>query len=184
MVQEDPVVRSEGGLMRTVAGTFFRAVLPAHREAALAGSRAAGRYSRPGVPTLYLSSSPAGVAAAMISHTRTGDPDREVLRFHVEARHIADLRDHQALRACGIDPAEAAAEWQNVVAAGGSPSSWRVREALERMGAHGLIDPSRRGPGLWHLALFTWNTDGAPTVRGLDRLGPCRPPLHFWIDRP
>jgi RES domain-containing protein len=56
-----------------VTGRCLRAVDPAHREAALAGSRAAGRYSRAGTPTLYLSSSREGVAAAMIAI----DPSRK-----------------------------------------------------------------------------------------------------------
>lgn len=161
----EPVIRRDSALMRTVTGSFFRAVDPAYREAALSGSRSAGRYSPPGVPTLYLSSSQAGVDAAMVAHTRDKAPDLEVLRFSVDAARIADLRDHDALRSVGIEPADAAAEWQDVVAAGGSPSSWRVRETLERLGAQGLIDPSRKQPELWHLTLFKWNTDGAPRVR-------------------
>jgi hypothetical protein len=35
---------------------------------------------------------------------------------------------------------------------------------LERLGAHGLIDPSRKQPHLWHLTLFDWNNPGAPCV--------------------
>lgn len=93
----------------TVHGTFFRAIDPAYRDFALAGSRSAGRYSRPEQPTLYLGSSPEGVEAAM-------------------------------------------------------PSSWRVRAQLEAVGASGLVDPSRKRPGLWHLVLFRWNEPGAPTV--------------------
>ncbi|MGO4230943.1 RES family NAD+ phosphorylase [Arthrobacter sp. YAF34] len=150
---------------RTVTGTFFRAVDPAYRDSALEGSRSAGRYSPPGVPTLYLSSSRDGVAAAMIAHSDARTPNLEVLQLEVEADRIVDLRDHATLKSIGIDPADAAADWQEVVAAGGSPSSWRVRETLERMGARGLIDPSRKQPHLWHLTLFTWNTDGTPRVR-------------------
>lgn len=167
MKHDAPAVRRDGALMRTVTGSFFRAVDPAYREEALSGSRSAGRYSPPDVPTLYLSSSRAGVAAAMIAHTRDSTPDLEVMRFSVEAARIVDLRDHEALRSVGLDPADAAADWQSVVAAGGSPSSWSVRERLERLGAHGLIDPSRKQPQLWHLTLFRWNTDGAPRVREL-----------------
>lgn len=152
-------------LARSVSGTFHRAVDAAHRAAALAGSRSAGRYSPPDVPTLYLSSSRDGVAAALIAHTGARSPDLEVLSFHVDAGRIVDLRAHEALRSIGIDPAAAAAEWQETAAAGGSPPSWGVREALEHRGAHGLIDPSRTRPGLWHLVLFRWNRAGAPTVR-------------------
>jgi RES domain-containing protein len=159
------MVGGDGPLACTVSGVFHRAVDPAHRAAALAASRAAGRYSPADVPTLYLSASPAGVAAAMIAHTGARSPTPDVLTVEVVADRIVDLRAHEALRTLGIDPADAAADWQEIVAAGGSPPSWRVREALERRGAHGLIDPSRKRPDLWHLVLFRWNRPGAPIVR-------------------
>ena len=89
---------------------------------------------------------------------------RSLLQFEVNAERIVDLRDHEALAAAGIDPADAAADWKEIVAAGGSPSSWRVREALQSLGAHGLIDPSRKQPHLWHLTLFDWNSPGTPSV--------------------
>ena len=165
MQRDQPVVSWENALMRTVEVSFYRAVDPAYRDAALAGSRSAGRYSPPDVPTLYLSSSPEGVAAAMIAHSDDRTPNLEVVQFNVEADRIVDLRDHEALKSVGIDPADAAADWQEVVAAGGSPSSWKVRETLERLGARGLIDPSRKQPHLWHLTLFAWNADGTPSVR-------------------
>ncbi|THJ64668.1 RES domain-containing protein [Arthrobacter echini] len=151
--------------MCTVRGSFYRAVDPAYRDLALVGSRSAGRYSPPEVPTLYLSSSPEGVAAAMIAHTGDRTTDREVLEFEVEAHRIVDLRDHEALQSIGISPADAAADWQGAVAAGDTPASWTVRETLQGLGANGLIDPSRKQPGLWHLTLFAWNADGAPGVR-------------------
>ncbi|SDL55510.1 RES family NAD+ phosphorylase [Arthrobacter sp. ok362] len=165
MQYAEPLVTQDNAVVRTVTGTFFRAVDPTYRAAALEGSRSAGRYSPPDVPTLYLSSSRDGVAAAMIAHSNGRTPNLEVLRFDVKADGIVDLRDHEALKSIGIDPADAAADWQQVVAGGGSPSSWKVRETLERSGAHGLIDPSRKQPHLWHLTLFTWNVEGSPSVR-------------------
>jgi RES domain-containing protein len=165
MAQRDqPAIGGDDPLLRTVTGSFYRAVDPAYRDVALAGSRSAGRYSPPDVPTLYLSASLEGVAAAMVAHTDDRTPGLRVLRFEVNAHRIVDLRDHEALTSVGIDPADAAADWQETVATGGSPSSWRVREALERLGAHGLIDPSRKQPHLWHLTLFDWNSPGAPSV--------------------
>lgn len=165
MKRDEPAVTRESTVMHTVTGSFYRAVDPAYPYAALAGSRSAGRYSPPDVPTLYLSSSPEGVAAAMIAHVGDRTPDLEVLRFEVKAHRIVDLRDREASKSVGVNPADAAAEWQQAVGAGVVPSSWKVREALERMGAQGLIDPSRKQPGLWHLTLFDWNTEGAPSVR-------------------
>jgi RES domain-containing protein len=161
----EPVIEGGDPLSRRVRGTFYRAVDPAYREFALAGSRAAGRYSPPGVPTLYLSSSPEWVVAAMIAHADHRAPDLKVLKFDVEAAGISDLRDPMTLAGLGIDPGDAAADWQVAVAAGRVPPSWVVREALEHHGARGLIDPSCKRPGLWHLTLFSWNRDGVPAVR-------------------
>ena len=172
MRRGQPLVGGSDPLRRTVSGPFYRAVDPAYRASALAGSRSAGRYSPPEVPTLYLSASRDGVAAAMVAHRDERTPDLEVLRFEVEADRIVDLRDRAALVSLGIDPADASADWQGAVARGEVPPSWRVREALEDRGAHGLIDPSRQRPGLWHLCLFRWNTAGAPAVRSGEDLGP------------
>lgn len=154
--------------MREVRGIFFRAVDPAHRAQALRGSRSAGRYSRPDEPTLYLSSSVDGVAAAMVAHRDARAAELEVVAVEVVASGIVDLRDAAALEGFEVDAADAAAPWQGVVAAGGEPPSWRVRDALVEAGAMGLIDPSRQRPGLWHLVLFRWNEMGGATVRILD----------------
>lgn len=146
-----------------VVGVFHRAVDSAHETSALQGSRLPGRYSAVGQSTLYLSSSPEGVAAAMIAHGGERS-DRTVLAFDVHAADIVDLRDPAAVSAAGVDSNDAAAPWQSIVAAGDVPPSWRLRRRLEALGAHGLIDPSRTRPGLWHLVLFRWNTEGTARV--------------------
>lgn len=149
-------------------GTFYRAADPRFREYATSGSRSVGRYSRAGEPTLYLSSSLEGVEAALIAHGGAGNgagtPSREILEIEVEASGIIDLRDAAAVDALGLDLADAIAPWQDLAASGGTPPSWAVRDRLIAAGAHGLIDPSRQRPGLWHLVLFRWNVPGAPAV--------------------
>jgi RES domain-containing protein len=165
MKSAKPLVERDGTYFTAVRGTFYRAVDPEYREDALAGSRTAGRFSPPDVPTLYVSSSPEGVEAAMIAHIEAGTPPREVLAFDIVACRIADLRDRTAMTALGVDPEAAAAPWQDDVVSGRRPASWRVRDALVERGALGLIDPSRKHPGLWHLTLFSWNRPGAASVR-------------------
>lgn len=159
------VADAEWTFTTTIRSSFFRAVNPAFRELALAGSRSAGRYSRAHEPTLYLSSSIAGVNAAMIAHRGARAERLDVVRVEVEAQGIIDLRDTEVLRAIGIDVADAVAPWQDDVAAGRSPRSWAVRNRALEVGAAGLIDPSRRDPGQWHLVLFRWNDGDAPSVR-------------------
>lgn len=147
-----------------VTGTFYRAVDPEHRDLALSGSRFPGRYSTAEQPTLYLSSSPEGVAAAVIAHDSARAAELEIVTVEVDAERILDFRDSVACSEAAIDRDASAAPWQEVVKAGGEPSSWRVRRQLDGLGANGLIDPSRKAPGLWHLALFRWNHVGDPNV--------------------
>lgn len=154
----------------TVCGTFYRAINPQFRDLAIRGSRSAGRYSRANEPTLYLSSSVDGVEAAMIAHKKARPASLEILQLDVEASGIVDLRDAAALDAAGIDLADAVAPWQKVASSGGTPRSWRVRDQLLAVGANGLVDPSRKSPGLWHLVLFRWNEADAPVVRATELL--------------
>ncbi len=140
-----------------IDGLFYRATDPEFRQYALSGSVTAGRYSAFNQPTLYLSSSPEGVEAAMLAHRDQRAPASEILRIRVTANNIFDLRDPQARQFAGIDIKDAIAPWQEIVAAGNTPRSWLVRKRLEALGAAGLIDPSRKAPGLWHLVLFQWN---------------------------
>ena len=149
---EPLVIRGEDApFFTSVRGVFYRAVHPDHVDSALSGSRTDGRYAPAHRPTLYLSSS----------------PERAVAPMEVTAERIADLRDTSARAALGVDPAEAALDWQQALAHGEIPASWRVRGLLQDAGAAGLIDPSRKRPGLWHLTLFAWNQEGAPSVRWL-----------------
>lgn len=148
-----------------VSGQFYRAVDPRFIDSAVAGSRGPGRYSSAEEPTLYLSSSPEGVRAAMIAHRDERTPVLETVEISVEADRIFDLRSSQARRWAGVELEDALAPWKGVLTSGQQPPSWAVRHRLESLGAQGLIDPSRKAPGLWHLVLFSWNDDGAPQVR-------------------
>ncbi|TPG07142.1 RES family NAD+ phosphorylase [Curtobacterium flaccumfaciens] len=148
-----------------VQGTFYRAIDPRFHQFAIAGSRTAGRYSRAHEPTLYLSSSVEGVEAALLAHRGARSRVLEVIEIDVEASGIVDLRDPGTVAKVGIEIADAASAWQEIAASGGTPPSWSVRDRLLEVGASGLIDPSRKRPGLWHLVLFHWNEPGAPSAR-------------------
>lgn len=101
----------------------------------------------------------------MAAHVSARASDLEILTLDVQASRIVDLRDAPALASLGVELSDAVAPWQDIVAAGGVPPSWTVRDRLVAAGAQGLIDPSRKAPGLWHLILFRWNSDDAPSVR-------------------
>jgi len=153
----------------SVNGTFYRAIVADGCTDILRGSTTAGRYSKPGQRTLYMSATEEGVAAAMQAHPLPAGTKRTVYAMAVEAHSIFDLRDDRACEQIGIRRGDALAPWQELVANGGVPTSWGIRECLERAGANGLIDPSRAASGLWHLVLFRWNIPGAPIVEIIAR---------------
>ncbi|HGU9770630.1 TPA: RES family NAD+ phosphorylase [Morganella morganii] len=137
-----------------INGVFYRAIDPAYREFALSGSTGPGRYSNCHQPALYLSSSTEGVEAAMKAHAGNRSANLVMIKVRVEADKILDLRNTDAVSAAGIDLNDAMAPWQEIAENGGVPGSWHVRNRLESLGVKGLIDPSRKAPGLWHLVLF------------------------------
>jgi len=152
-------------LFATLEGRFYRAVDPRYLASALDGSRQPGRYSAAHQPTLYLSSTPEGVEAAMKAHMQARAEQRQIVAVNVIAHHIFDLRDAHRRAIAGISLNDAIADWQGLVTKGQRPSSWDVRNRLVSLGAKGMIDPSRKSPALWHLVLFDWNTEGAPIVQ-------------------
>ncbi|WIE78975.1 RES family NAD+ phosphorylase [Curtobacterium sp. MCSS17_016] len=107
----------------------------------------------------------------MIAHNDARPGSLDIVAIDVEASGIVDLRDASALEAVGIDLEDGLAPWQADADARGAPRSWMVRDRLIEVGANGLIDPSRKSPGHWHLVLFRWNMAEAPSVRLLDT--PC-----------
>lgn len=154
VVPDTPFVRVTGVAFRSVgaAGPIY-----------LRGSMTAGRWGANGV--LYLSASPEGVAAAMIAHTKRNTEPRQIIRLCVDAPRIVDLRAAGVDRDFGIDRRDGACDWQAALRDGNTPRSWDLACRLRRQGACGVIDPSRKAPGLWHLALWSWNVDSAPQVR-------------------
>jgi len=109
----------------------------------------------------------------MIAHNDVQPEAVEIVAIDVEASGIVNLRDVSAVKAVGIDLKDALAPRQRIAEGGGTPRSSTVRDRLIEVGANGLIDPSRKTPGLWHPVLFRWNVTDAPSARLLDtrRLG-------------
>lgn len=151
--------------MSTIRGAFHRAINPAFRKCAIAGSRAAGRYSRPEQPTLYLSSSVDGVEAAMVAHKNSRSACLRLLRLrsaHPQSSVCEYLRISTSWVLMWLMRSH---RGNNLLRRVASQLPGGVRDRLVEVGAHGLIDPSRKRPGLWHLVLFHWNVSGVPVVR-------------------
>lgn len=104
----------------------------------------------------------------MIAHNDVQPEAVAIVAIDLEASGIVDLRDVSAAKAIGIDLEDALAPRQRIAEGGGKPRSWTVRDRLIEVGADGLIHPSRKSLGLWHLVLFRWNVADAPSARLLD----------------
>ena len=101
----------------------------------------------------------------MIGHNDVRRGAVEIVAIDVEASGIVDLRDVSAVKAVGIDLEDALAPWQRIAEVGETQRLQAVRDRLIEVGANGLIDPSRKTPGLWHPVLFRWNVTDAPSAR-------------------
>ncbi len=152
--------------LTTVQGRFYRAVIADRVDEVLAPPlpASAGRYHRPGQSALYLSVSPEWAAIAISNYRREDGLKRVIIPVEVDPAHVLDQRDPDACAALGIDCASSGQPWQPALERGEEPPSWRNADAVRSAGADGLIDPSRRIPGGWHLTLFRWNDLGGPSV--------------------
>jgi RES domain-containing protein len=147
-----------------VAGTFVKIVFDGDTDIFLSrglSHRPPSRFNRPGQDALYLSPDEISARVAIGEYVKPGDSPRVLVRFEVTPCSLFDLRHPAA-----ADIYELARQrWRDVVARGEEPPSWHAADHIRETGHPGLIDPSRRRPGLWHITLFHWNAPGAPTVR-------------------
>ena len=158
-------------MLTEVSGEFVRIVWADDPDVHLmrgSPDRPPARFNRLGQDALYLSPDLESARVAIGQDVREGDRPRAVLTFQVQKCVLYDLRSPAASEIYAL----ACQPWRKRVAAGDSAPSWRAADDLRGLGHLGLIDPSRRRPGLWHITLFRWNEPGAPDVR---RVGTPRP---------
>ena len=151
-------------MLTDVSGTFVKIVWADDPDVHLmrgAPDRPPARFNRRGEDALYLSPDVESARVAIGQDVKADDPPRVVLTFEVQRCALFDLRSPEAADIYDL----ARQPWRKRLAAGGAAPSWRASDKLRADGHVGLIDPSRRRPGLWHIALFRWNEPGAPTVR-------------------
>lgn len=147
-----------------VCGEFVKLALASEAHVALSRGmtgRPPARFNRLGQDALYLSPDAMSANVAIGQYIRPDDPPRVLLRFNVGRCRLFDLRHPDA----AVIYVDAARPWQAPLAAGEDPASWRASDLLRAQGFIGLVDPSRRRPGLWHITLFRWNDGVGPDVR-------------------
>lgn len=150
-----------------VSGKFVKIILASNPDVYLERGnpdRPPARFNRKGQDALYLSPDLESAKVAVGQDVQPGDPPRFYLTFQLQTCALFDLRTAEASRLYE----RARQPWRARLAAGFEPSSWNVADQLRREGHIGLIDPSRRRHGLWHVTLFRWNEEGAPSVHRID----------------
>ena len=151
-------------MLTAVAGTFVKIVFEGDTDIFLArglSRRPPSRFNRTGEDALYLSPDETSARVAIAEYVKPGDPPRMLLRYEVAPCSLFDLRHPEAAEVYEL----ARQNWRDAVARRQEPPSWQAADHIRKGGHAGLIDPSRRRPGLWHITLFHWNLPGAPMVR-------------------
>lgn len=151
-------------MLTEVEGRFVKIAFAKDADVSLSrglAHRPAARFNRIGQDALYLSPDEVSARVAIGEYVKPEDPPRVLLTFEVERSTLFDLRHPQS-----SDVYELARQsWRKALQAGEEPKSWEAADFIRQSGHVGLIDPSRRRPGLWHITLMRWNEADAPSVR-------------------
>ncbi len=161
-------------MLRTIEGEFVKIAFADQAHLTLRRfdpNRPAARFNRMGQDALYLSPNPDAACVAIGEYVQASDPPRVLLKYRVEKCELLDLRDpvNQDLYSRAGHP------WQSDFKAGREPLSWKAADEIRTKGIAGLIDPSRRRKGLWHITLFAWNSPNAPIVTPIGDPMPIKP---------
>jgi RES domain-containing protein len=165
-------------MLTEVAGTFCKIAFADDADVVLARGlvhRPAARFNRPGQDALYLSPDEVSARVAIGEYVKVGDPPRVLLRYEVERCELFDLRHPDAAAVYAL----AGQPWRAALARGEVPKSWAAADKIRQSDHVGLIDPSRRRPGLWHVTLLRWNEPGAPRVHRVGAAVPIALELDF-----
>ncbi|MBO9424387.1 RES family NAD+ phosphorylase [Labrenzia sp. R4_1] len=165
-------------VVELVSRTFVKIINPGESALVLEKghvTRPPARFNRPGQDALYLSPDEPSARVAIGQYVTSDSRDRELITLKVSACKLLDLRDedHSELYELARQP------WIAPLKNGLEPASWIAADLIRPSGYHGLIDPSRRRPGLWHITLFEWNAPGAPSVTHAERVKAIRLDLGF-----
>ncbi|MCA0008616.1 MULTISPECIES: RES family NAD+ phosphorylase [unclassified Mesorhizobium] len=147
-------------------GELYRALNPIYARERMSGRGAelyGGRFNRKGTQALYMSLS---VMTALREANRAGSLQPTTLvSYDADIEAVFDSRDHERLRAEGMDAAGlAGTTWRDQMKATGEAKTQAFARRLVAAGYHGLLvrsfAPGATEDGL-NLVLWTWS-DVAP----------------------
>jgi RES domain-containing protein len=148
---------------------LWRAFVPRWAHLPLSGEGAArfgGRWNPVGAPTIYaareLSTAWAEYNQGFVQHPAL------IAKLELTAARLVDLTDREVLVSYGLDDGIHRCEWRDLLDRGAEPETHRMRRRLLDDGADGLIYPSFMSPGGTCVALWRWNSDGAPRLAVID----------------
>lgn len=148
----------------TVSGIFVRICPVAQIEITLmchSEKRPAARYNRFGQDALYLTPTEESARVSLKKYACSLAEPLVLIKYQVQACELVDLR-HPELK----DLKQlSSGDWKKAFENGDEPESWQIADKLRSYNEIGLIDPSRKDPGIWHATLLRWNESGAPSVR-------------------
>ena len=163
---------------------FYRFLTPKWSHLPLSGAGAAedgGRFNRPGVEALYLSSSPDTALAEYKQGARI-PPPATLAAYQLSVTEIVDFSG-------GHDPAQWASEWAGwdcnwrkiARLEKKTPPSWRLSDRLVERGAKGLLFPSLQSAGGLNLVIFINNLLPDDIVRVHDPEGRSPRDQSSWL---
>lgn len=148
---------------------FYRFHTPRWSSRPLSGEGAAkqgGRFNRPGVAALYLSSDVATAQAEYQQESRLMPP-AVVVTYEVTLANVADLSGGYRADAWGPEWEDWNCDWRALAFSDGiEPPSWVLGDMSLAAGARGILFASlkRAVPGAWNLVVFTVAIAAGDTV--------------------
>jgi RES domain-containing protein len=161
---------------------LWRAYVPRWAHQPLSGEGAArfgGRWNPVGVPTVYaareLSTAWAEYNQGFVQHPAL------IARLELSGAMLVDLTDPSMLDRLKISEAIHQCEWRDTLDRGVVPETQALRERLLGESYDGVFYPSFMSPGGSCVALWRWNTQGAPRLEVVDPDGRLPKTPASWL---
>lgn len=149
-----------------LSGRFWRAIFEGDDAQLLKPAGApAGRWHHNGQTALYCSMQPDACRVSINLFATADDPRRMIHLIEVTVDRIVDLRIPQIRDDLNTSLSDIHADWKEERTSGQPAATWLLSDRLRKLGAQGILSPSRSRPDLTHLTLFDWNSDTGASVK-------------------